>query len=138
MGRPSAYSEEIAEIICDRLADGESLRAICREDEMPDRRTVLRWLESNETFAAKCARAREAQAEYLAEETIEIADTAVDADSASAAKVRVAARQWFASKVAPKKYGDRTTLAGDKDNPLNQSLTVTLKLGEHEDRISET
>ena len=49
-GRPSHYSAEIADTICDRLAGGESLRAICADAGMPDRATVCRWLARYEEF----------------------------------------------------------------------------------------
>ena len=43
-GRPSRYTSELAAVICERLAEGETLRSICRDDKMPDKATVLRWL----------------------------------------------------------------------------------------------
>jgi hypothetical protein len=42
-GRPTLYTPETVDRICDRLADGESLKAICREPGMPSERTVLTW-----------------------------------------------------------------------------------------------
>src|SRR5436853_6196862 len=74
-GRPSDYTLETALEICARLADGQSLRAICRDEAMPDARTVFRWLEANESFRQQYARAREAQADALADEIVDIADT---------------------------------------------------------------
>ena len=107
MGRPSTYTEEIAQTICRRLAEGESLRSICRDDAMPSWCAVRRWLQTNESFQAQYARARDEQADTHADEIIDIADQATDRDSAAAAKVRVDARKWVAAKLKPRKYGDR-------------------------------
>lgn len=105
MGRPSAYSDLTADCICDRLMDGESLRTISKTANMPNMRTVLRWLEEREDFAVKYARAREIQAEALFEDMQEVADTG-NPDDVQRARLRVATMQWRASKLAPKKYGD--------------------------------
>ena len=113
------YSDELAERICEQLADGQSLRAICAADGMPDRTTVMRWQASNPDFATKCARAREAQADHLFEGMAEIEDGVLSgAVDAQAARVVLSSQQWRASKLRPKVYGDKTTLAGDADNPV--------------------
>ena len=65
-GRPSDYSEQIAEIICSRIGDGESLRHICANGDMPSKTSVMRWLEANKEFRDQYARARELQAEHWA------------------------------------------------------------------------
>lgn len=111
IGRPTKYSQEMADKICEQIAHGKSLRAVCAEDDMPPMKTIYRWLEANEEFRHQYARARDKQADYFAEEIIEIADSA-EADSAAVAKARlqVDARKWAASKIAPKKYGDKSEL----------------------------
>jgi Lanthionine synthetase C-like protein len=73
-GRPSDYCAEIAMTICDRLAEGKSLRAICTDAGMPDKATVLRWIGRHKGFRDQYAWAREAQADDLSEECLEIAD----------------------------------------------------------------
>ncbi len=108
-GRPSAYTPEIAERIIDGLMDGKGLAAICEADDMPSRRTVLYWQIADADFCAKCARAREVAQEHEIDESVSIADAATP-ENVHVAKVRIAARQWRASKLAPKKYGDRTQL----------------------------
>ena len=107
-GRPSKYNDEMAEKICEKIANGRSLRSICAEDGMPTTSTVCKWLIENKEFSEQYARAREKQADYFAEEIIEIADSA-EAESAavSKAKLQIDARKWAASKIAPKKYGDK-------------------------------
>jgi hypothetical protein len=122
-GRPSRFKPLIAAALLERLADGESLRKVCGDPEMPARATVLRWLAQPEhsVFRDQYARAREVQADVLAEEIIDIADdraadaivmgeggrVVVDHENVQRARLRVDARKWFCSKVAPKKYGDR-------------------------------
>ena len=110
-GRPSKYSDEMAEKICEKIANGRSLRSICAEDGMPTTSTVCKWLIENKEFSEQYARARDKQADYFAEEIIEIADSA-EAESAAVAKAKlqIDARKWAASKIAPKKYGDKQEL----------------------------
>lgn len=121
-GRPSDYTPEKGDEICARLAHGESLNSICKEDDQPAMPTVYRWLRQNEEFRNNYACAREDQADTLAEEIIEIADdsgadTIVDEETGqikadgewiNRARLRVDARKWVASKLKPKKYGDTT------------------------------
>lgn len=120
-GRPSDYNEQVADAICERLCNGESLRAICEGDDMPHRATVFRWLGAHKAFSDQYARAREEQAEAFADEMVAIADeretivkedggaTVVAFDSTAVARnrLRVDTRKWVASKLKPKKYGDR-------------------------------
>jgi Bacteriophage Sf6, terminase small subunit-like len=73
-GRAPAYTSEIGLTICERLADGESLRAICSDSGMPDKATVLSWLDSQPAFRDRYALARQMQIEDLVDENIEIAD----------------------------------------------------------------
>lgn len=125
LGRPSSYSADMALYICEQLAIGRSLRAICAEDGAPDAKTIFRWLDSQETFRQQYARARELQAERLAAETVEIADAASNEDY-NTARLRVDARKWYASKLAPKVYGDRITteVTGADGGPVQVQHTV--------------
>lgn len=135
MGRPSDYSPEIADTICERLANKESLRKICLDDDMPAQSTVFRWLAAHAEFREQYAYAREAQADVLFDETLDIADDgtndfttktntdgstyeAVNHEHIARSKLRVDTRKWMAGKLAPKKYGHKVTLAGDAENPL--------------------
>ena len=107
-GRPSLYTDELAAAICRRIANGEGLRAICRGDDMPGRQTVLDWLDDDkkESFRIRYTRARVAQADYLDEAMQEVADSATPED-VQVGRLRVSTMQWRASKLAPKKYGDK-------------------------------
>lgn len=125
--KPAAvrYSRQLAAQICWRLAQGETLRQICRDDEMPDESAVRQWaLDNRDNFAPQYARAREIQAERWADELVEIADdgtndwqereldsgriTAVpDHEHIMRSRLRVDTRKWLMSKVLRKKYGDK-------------------------------
>lgn len=143
-GRPSDYTPEIVLTICERLAEGRSLRAICLDDGMPALRTVFKWLEAHPEFVQQYARAREAQADVLADEIVDIADDGsrdyvkdedgrlvVDYDHISRSRLRVDARKWIASKLKPKKYGDSSSVAlsNPDGTPLNFTLMVPPKDG---------
>lgn len=104
-GRPSDYTPEIADEICGHLIEGVSLRKICARTAMPDRRTVLRWLDAHPEFAAKYARARESQGDLMDDLILEAAEGA-NKDNAAAVRVKIDAYKWRASKLQPKKYGD--------------------------------
>ena len=82
--RRGAYSRRLADEICARLADGQSLRAICADPAMPHRATVLRWLHANPEFRNLYTLAREAAADALAEEIVAIADRATGRDDVPA------------------------------------------------------
>jgi len=119
MGRPSSYTPELVESICERLAEGESLRSICRDEAMPDRTTVTRWLAEIGDFATKYARAHEEQAEFHHAEMDRLEAAVEDGTlSAPAAGVILANKRWRMEKLKPKVYGNAVTLKGDKDNPL--------------------
>lgn len=129
MSRPSSYSDELAERICDRLSDGESLRQICLDDAMPARSTVIRWMEADVAFATKCARAREAQADLMDDRILEVTNKTEAGDLASdVARVVLSGLQWRASKLQPKKYGDSQTLRhADADgNKIQAVVNVTI------------
>jgi len=123
VGRPSDFTQEMADEICERLAEGESLRTICLEDTLPDRTTVRRWLKANEEFRLQYAHARECQAETYAEK---IVDDAMTASDAQIGRLRMDAMKWAASKLAPKKYGDKVALTGggEGDEPIRNEVLV--------------
>jgi hypothetical protein len=128
-GRPTLYSLEIALEICDRIADGESLVKICSDAKMPKKTAVYEWLLRHKEFAEIYARAREDQADTLADEIHAIADelpqqvvdekgnaTRYDSAYVQWQKNRVDARKWVAAKLKPKKYSDRIAHVGDNES----------------------
>lgn len=137
-GRPTKYTQGLADTICERIADGESLRSICREHEMPDKATVFRWLASNDDFATKYARAREAQADGFVDEMVEIADDGSNdwmekqfgeetrwvenGEALRRSQLRIATRQWIAEKLKPKKYGAKVELEHGVTGEVSQLL----------------
>ena len=144
VGRPSSYTKEIADKICEILSTtSKSLVSICKSDEMPSTVTVYSWLNNkdNAEFLNNYTRAREAQADLFVGEIIEIADTErktkttnsggdfgsneSEYDNTPRSKLQIDARKWAASKLAPKKYGDKldVTSGGDKVS-TNISLTA--------------
>jgi hypothetical protein len=125
-GRPIKYTPEIASCICDQLMDGRSLPEICEAEEMPNRRTILRWMAADPVFAAECARAREEQADFLDYRIQNVINKTENGDiPPDVAKVVMSGLQWRAAKLRPKVYGDKTFIAGDADNPIS-TLAVRL------------
>lgn len=121
LGRPPMpFSQAVADTICERLADGKSLRAIHAEDKtLPSMATTLKWLAEYPDFARQYAHAREAQADTLVDQMLDIADDkTLDPKDR---RVRIDTRKWLAGKMKPKKYGDKLLVGEDADNPLSQS-----------------
>ena len=146
MGRPSDYSPEIADLICERIADGISLREICRTEDMPSKAAVFRWLAAHAEFRDQYARAREAQADALADELLDIADDGdndwmerkgedgqslgwrENGEAIQRSRLRVDTRKWIASKLKPKKYGDKLAVGGDEEgSPVKVVAEVLLR-----------
>ena len=118
------FSQEKADAICARLAEGESLNAICKDDDMPAESTVRMWaLDDVCGFAAKYARAREIGYEAHADKIIDLADQcrigvkrttkvtgeveSVEGDMVERSRLQIDARKWMLAKMLPKKYGDK-------------------------------
>lgn len=137
VGRPSTFSQELADVICERLVGGESLRRICLDEAFPDKVTVGRWLLKLDAFRTQYTRARELQADTLFDESLDIADeteigevrtTKADGsietrteDMLGHRRLRIDTRKWMAGKLAPKKYGERQTVEHtdpDGNNPF--------------------
>lgn len=127
MARPSDYTPETAAKICERLATGESLRSICRDEAMPSRPTIVRWLFDQAEFRSQYAQAKATGIDEIAEQAIEIADTprtgVIETDKQNRLgedvtevqrrdmtehrRLQVDTRKWYVGKVAPKIYGER-------------------------------
>lgn len=108
--RAVQYSAKLALDICDQIANGAALTTICAGAGMPHYATVMRWILVHPDFAKDYDRARELQADYLAEQVLEIADKAAvrpNKAKSTAARNQMDARKWYAGKVRPKRWGDR-------------------------------
>lgn len=129
------FSQEIFDEICVRIAEGESLRKICKDDKMPSLVSVWRWLNENETLSKQYTRAREEQAETFVDEILDIADdnkddTSLDENGKliinqeviARSRLRVDSRKWIASKLKPKRFGDYTKIQAEvKDTSSTSS-----------------
>ena len=145
-GRPSNYSDELADEICSLVRDGLPIREIALFDGLPTDRTIWRWLDEKPEFRQKYASAKEVQAERQAEELLEIADNGrndwmerhqdgeavlvPDHEHINRSRLRVDTRKWLMSKMLPKKYGDRTSIehsgAVSVDMLTDSALSVRL------------
>ena len=129
-GRPSTYTEEMGNRICDKLTEGVSLRKLCMQKEFPTASTVYVWLDRFPDFAEKYARAREAATEDMLEDILQIADD--DKIDPNDKRVRIDTRKWAMGKLKPKKYGDKQTVdVGNKDGE-------TLKVDSNVDTVALT
>jgi hypothetical protein len=161
-GRPSNYTDELAAEICAQLADGYSLRSVCRADDMPDKATVFRWLGATHedgtykypSFRDQYARAKQEAADAMAEEILDIADDGVNdwmekeygnrrewvvnGEALQRSRLRVDTRKWLMAKMKPKKYGDKidmTTNGKDLPTPILGGVSAidTTKDIKHDD-----
>lgn len=114
-GRPSKFTPELADEICERLSAGESLRGICETLEVTES-GVRKHAMDDLQFGARYARARNIGLDSLAEKTLEIA--ADKNRDPNCRRVEVEAIKWFASKLRPDKYGDRLELAGKVEHEV--------------------
>lgn len=134
-GRPTLWSQELSDRICKEISLGKSLRTVCGTDEnpkedMPDIVTILRWLREKEEFRTQYERAKEESADLLTEEMLDISDNDVvqgddksDSARVQQSRLRVDTRKWIASKLKPKRYGDKLDLTSNNEK-LTGSVVV--------------
>ena len=145
-GRPSRYTPKLGAEICVRLATGESLRHMCKSEAKPSISTVMRWLfdpllagDPRLEFREHYARARQAQAEYILDEILDIADDGsndwrarhdekgqftgyeANGEAIQRSRLRVDARKWIIAKLLPR-YADRLVHEGDQDKPIKLEM----------------
>ena len=119
------FSQELFDTICERIADGESLRSICRDDAMPALSTAFKWLDEKPGLSDQYARACEVRQAHLFDEIIDIADTPVvgekrkttkdgveivEGDMIEHRRLQIEARKWALGRMNPKKYGDKVEM----------------------------
>ena len=125
----SCFTQEIADLIFERIADGASLRKICEEDDtLPSMRTIMRWLakDEHEEFRRLYARAQDERADVYFEETLEISDkVAKDHNAVAKARLQVDTRKWVCARMNPKKYSDRI------------NIDTSVKVISHEQALTE-
>jgi hypothetical protein len=126
MGRLSDYSEAIADAILERLAEGESLRAICEDEGQPNRTTVFRWLSEREDFAARYAYAREAQVESHYDDMDKIEQDVLDGVlPPKAANVVLGNKRWRLEKLKSRVYGAKVEHTGGLTHTHRQARDLT-------------
>lgn len=119
----STFTQALFDRICERIAEGESLRGICKDKGYPAKRTFLRWVEGDEALQKQYGKAQMDRIDHYAEQIIEIADECrvgkkvttkangdvetVEVDMVERARVQIDARKWTCARMNPKKYGDR-------------------------------
>jgi hypothetical protein len=150
-GRPSVYSAELGDLICARLASGETLSHVCRTAGMPARQTVLRWRRNYPAFGVEYTLARADAMEVMADEIIDISDDstldvvtkrdqkgrefeAVDHENIQRDRLRVDTRKFLMSKVARHVYGDR--VSHEHSGEVNQRHTIELSDRERMRRLA--
>lgn len=144
-GRPSLYTNDIADEICARLADGETLRQICRDEHMPSGPTVRLWVINNINgdFSERYARARELGYLEMADELLEITDDGrndwmlkhgdddagwvANGEHIQRSRLRVDTRKWTLAKVLPKIYGDKIDVNAQVDGQLTINVVERAK-----------
>ena len=141
MAGVSTYTEEIGDLLCERIAEGESVNSICRDEDMPCKATFFNWLNNHSTFLDKYTRAKELGAEAIAEDMFEIADDGkndwmqklnsdgdpigvqLNSEHVQRSKLRIDTRKWYLSKILPKKYGDKLNLEGNLNHRDGSGLS---------------
>lgn len=120
-GRPDTgpvYTDALAEEICDRLAAGEPLNVICRDEHMPSEKAVRIWVETRPDFAPRYTRARDFGYDSIAEGILELGklreevsgpDGYVDNGEIQRLRLLSDNRRWLLAKMRPKQYGDKVT-----------------------------
>jgi hypothetical protein len=125
---PSLSSEDrraIALEVCQRVANGEYLSAVCKSSpRFPTAQCFWCWRNDDPIIFAAYADAQEARAERLADEIVEVADEKpnhfvdekgrerIDPGSVAHQKLRVDTRRWVAAKLLPKRYGEYLDIGG--------------------------
>lgn len=155
-GRPTSFTEELGKEICRRIAEGESIRTIVKEEEMPCASTIFNWLldEDKKRFLEQYETARNIQAEVMFEELLEIADDgsndwmqrenkdgstyeSLNTEAIGRSRLRVDTRKWYLSKVLPKKFGEKSEL--DLTSKGDKLVFVPAEiLNRHNDRTSSS
>lgn len=149
-GRPQEYDrDKIMDYICDALAtSSRGLGNILKEaegklDKVPSYSQIMRWIDEDEALRDRYARAKESQADYMADEMLDIADDGrndwmkrhqsngesvdvINNEVIQRSKIRIDTRKWLASKLKPKKYSEKlqTEHSGPDGGPIKTASTI--------------
>lgn len=115
-GRPTKYSKALTARLCAQLAQGKSLRTVCKMDGMPYIATVYLWFPKYPEFIEQYEKAIGDRTDAHIEDMLDIADN--QNEDAQSRRIRIDVRKWIASKLKPRKYGDKIEVSGDPDRPV--------------------
>lgn len=129
-----AYSNEekikLVDHITERIMNGERLKHILLENNMPKAATLFSWFVKDKNLLNQYARAMEIRADLVFDEMLEIADNNekdhtpfTGGNVVQRDKLRVDTRKWMLSKMNPKKYSDKLDLTS-KGNSITDTKTV--------------
>jgi hypothetical protein len=130
-------TQQLVDTVLSRLAKGEPLAQIGRDDGMPEPSTWRDWCKADEFLAIAYAQAREDGFDAIALDALDIADhTAADTiktengdrpdnEWIARSRLRVDTRLKLLAKWDPNRYGHRTLIGSDPDNPLPSGVNVT-------------
>ncbi|MHA3913860.1 terminase small subunit-like protein [Halovulum sp. GXIMD14793] len=122
------FSQALFDKICDRIANGESLRSICQGKDMPSKTAVFKWLKAdgNGSLVDQYVRAREGQADAIFDECLNLADEVNGPEDVPKARLQIDTRKWMAGKLRPKVYGDKIAIGGAEDLPPVRTVSATM------------
>ena len=124
--RPTKKTPEVIERLLEGIADGQTLRALCREEGMPNWRTVYDWIDADAELAARFERAREMGFDAIAEDILTNVDNVPAlGEHIQRSKLQVETRLKLLAKWHPKRYGDKQTV--DVGNKEGETLKVESK-----------
>lgn len=128
MAGVSTFTQAVADEICERIADGESLRGICADKHMPDITTVFKWRTDIASFSHQYAHAREAQGQTYGHKVADTANRVLTGEyEPAAARVAIDGFKWTAARMAPRDYGDKLELAhSGLDNQTDDQLDARI------------
>lgn len=128
-GRPTDYTQELADRICELITEGLSMRSVAAREDMPASSTIFKWLRENKIFSEQYAKACEERTEAMSEDILDIADDGSNdlmvvqkgnreyevenREVTNRSRLRVDTRKWLMSKMKPKKYGDKIDVTSD-------------------------
>jgi hypothetical protein len=130
LGRPAIFKQSTADLLCERISDGASVRSVCKLQSMPCLATVLKWARENPEFAGQYARAMESRADAKFDELDDVSEQAAKArSSVKVAGLRLKAdnMKWMLARMAPKKYGEKLEHSGGIAMSLTQMVEGSLK-----------
>jgi hypothetical protein len=141
VGRPSKYSEALAARICEMISSGSSLRTVAKTEGMPMVATMFSWMRLHPEFLKQYERAKEEQADALAEDMLDIADDGtndwmethdkegnsvgykLNGEHVQRSRLRIETRKWIAERMKPKKYGAKVDVAHGVTDPMAALLS---------------